>query len=103
MEEKNTKDLSALIGGLLNNPGAVSALTSLLGNGGNGLPESLFPAKSPPSCSVPSSCSAKPSRREDRKKLLLALKPFLAPEKQGTVDKLLLIEEALTALQSKIK
>lgn len=40
------------------------------------------------------------STRERRKRLLLALKPYLSPERCQAIDRILMITEALSLLQS---
>ena len=106
--ESQTPDFSGLLSGLLSNPQALSMLTSLLGQM-QAKPAQPPPCPPPePPCNGPSVCRQPPpcpplpcekpkdDGEEKRRALLLALKPFLSPQRQETIDRILMIEEALT-------
>lgn len=102
-------DISSMLSGILSNPQALSAISSLLGNlnkgqtQNNGVPASTVqntaheeakPSESSPT-SIPAgiisglgpSLSPIHNKRDDRERaLLLALKPFLSKSKCDTVD-----------------
>ena len=97
-KDERTPDLSGIISQISSNPNALAMLGSLLGN----MKPSIKPTDDSPKedqmreLIVPRSNS---STFEDRKKLLMALKPFLSPERCQTVDMLLMILEALSVFQ----
>ena len=106
-------DLSALVGNLLSNPAAMSMLSSLLS--GMGQP-SQKPPSPPDDTSVPPLPPAQPvcaqpgcphggcpqtAPRDERAALLLALRPFLPPEKCDMIDGLLRILDLLTLLRGR--
>lgn len=104
--ESGMPDLSGLLSGLMSNPQALSLLSSLLGQ--MQTQPTPPPPPSSPACAYslpqhcPTPCPPPPceKKREDcedkRRKLLLALKPFLSHERQEAVDRILMVEEALT-------
>lgn len=103
-EQTNTPDLSGLLQGLLSNPQAMSMLTGILGQ----LPakQAAAPPKQLPECPPPSEPSPHhlppPDRKNnDRRALLLALRPFLSPDRQKALDKLLMMEQALSLFYQK--
>ena len=93
MTERDMSDLSGLLSGLLKNPEALAALSSVLGGR---IPsvlghheESKEPPLAPPR-------PAMPQKNEDAKKnLLRALKPFLTPERQRAVDLIIMLQDTL--------
>ena len=101
-----TPDLSALLGTLMQNPAALSMLTSLLSgalNNKGGHPQDascmgecpkappLLPPSSPP-----------PHKSQDNRACLLnALRPYLSPSRCDTVDSLLRILELLELLRNR--
>ncbi len=100
-------DLSGILSKVMSNPQAMGMLSSLLGNmqgekqekheaekheaekHGEAREERILPPKPKPS-----------SQSENRKQLLLALKPFLSPERRQALDRILMISEALSLLQN---
>ncbi len=101
-------DLSTILSRVTENPQAMNMLSSLLGGAGSAekppKEESEVPAKesiADAKESVPAISAMKPrgSRRgEDKRRLLLALKPFLSPGRQSALDTLLLVLEATSLL-----
>ena len=101
-------DLSTILSRVTENPQAMSMLSSLLGGvGGTEKPQKeqgAEPAKETVADakeSVPAISAIRPrgSRRgEDKRRLLLALKPFLSPGRQSALDTLLLVLEATSLL-----
>lgn len=100
-------DLSALLSGLLQNPAALSMLSSLLagGLGSNGShvkkPEPCdepCPKAPPllPPCEPPH-----PKPTDDRACLLNALRPYLSPARCETIDSLLRILELMELLRKR--
>lgn len=100
-------DLSALLSGLLQNPAAISMLSSLLagGLGSNGShvkkPEPCdepCPKAPPllPPCEPPH-----PKPTDDRACLLNALRPYLSPARCETIDSLLRILELMELLRKR--
>ncbi len=103
-------DLSGILSKVMANPEALSMLSSLLG----GVPK-------PPSkeehcekreecdreceCAVvlPEKRCKKDSIREERRRLLLALKPFLSKERCEAIDRIILITDTLSLLQTEKK
>lgn len=91
---KETPDLSGLLGNLLSNPGALSALSGILGNlGGAASQEGPHTEemakkedegireKEPPSLPAMLPFSEKGGRYHDREGLLGALRPYLSPKR----------------------
>ncbi len=100
-------DLSAMLSGLLQNPAAISMLSSLLagGLGSNGShvkkPEPCdepCPKAPPllPPCEPPH-----PKPTDDRACLLNALRPYLSPARCETIDSLLRILELMELLRKR--
>ncbi|MBO7170006.1 MAG: hypothetical protein J6W28_02385 [Clostridia bacterium] len=95
--EPRAPDLSGILSQISSNPNAMAMLGSLLGNVS---PPVKHPEASTDSCACKEILPPKASASfEDRKRLLLALKPFLSPERCQTVDMLLMILEAFSAFQ----
>ena len=100
-------DLSAMISKVMANPEAIAMLTSLLGgqapkktatedcheDQGEACQEARILPAPPPKASV----------REERKQLLLALKPFLSKDRCEAIDRILLITDTLSLLQTEKK
>ncbi len=95
-------DLSGILSKVMSNPQAMGMLSSLLGNMQSEKKEKheeekreetheerLLPPK-----------PGRNSQNENRKQLLLALKPFLSPERRQALDRILMISEALSLLQT---
>lgn len=105
--ETGAPDLSGLLSTLLADPGALSAVSSLLGNlrrpdpppgaceePGGDCPPPVSPSCPPLPCPAP--CPAPrpaPSPADARRKLVEALRPFLSPEKCEMAETLLRILE----------
>lgn len=98
-------DLSTILSRVTENPQAMSMLSSLLG----GMGDTENTQKKEPSKedktdteeSAPILSTVKPRgnrRGEDKRRLLLALKPFLSPARQSALDTLLLVLEATSLL-----
>ncbi len=97
--EKSTPDLSALFSQISSNPKAMTMLASLLGGASQQSPKEEHHCE--PAC-VSEICTTPSHRKicyEDRKRLLLALKPFLSPDRCQTVDMLLIVLEAFSAFR----
>lgn len=99
-------DLSGLLSNLLQNPAALSMLTSLLsgGLGGKGGP----PPKEPPcdeDCHrappILPPASPRPPHSDNRSCLLNALRPYLSPARCDTIDSLLRILELMELLRKR--
>lgn len=101
-------DLSGILARVTENPQAMSMLTSLLGG---------MPAKAPPTPDVskerprekeeeptlPALSSSKPHKdrgHEERRRLLIALKPFLSKERKEALETLLIVLDAISLLSS---
>ena len=122
-EEHNSNgsmpDLSGLVSGLLSNPGAVAALSSLLGNlsKNTGAPsvhqddgaeeqEDAVPASTreretverPRPLPEP---TPRPRHTDNRSRLLDALRPYLTRERRDMIDSILRILELLEILQKR--
>ena len=107
-------DLSALIGTLLANPAAMSMLSSLLANRGDGTKgagvpppqkeeakgEAVAAALMPPA-PPPKSYPEKAIGEGERAALLSALRPFLPPEKCDMIDGLLRILDLLAIIRKR--
>lgn len=95
-------DLSGILTRVMSNPEAIGMLTSLLGGIKTDPPvkeaQASCEKKHEESILLPS-CPRSPSE-ENRKRLLLALKPFLTKERQAALDRILMISEALALIRS---
>lgn len=100
MSEGGLPDLSGILARVTENPQAMSMLSSLLGGMGE-----KSPKEPPPDEKAPAEKEeAKPvflpkppkSKHEEKRRLLLALKPFLSPERQKALDMLLPLLEAIS-------
>ena len=92
-------DLSHMLSQIMENPRALSMLTSLLGNataGGTKPSADTTTEKPPIPLSKPTSTAD-----ENRRRLLMALKPFVSQGRRHAIDKILMITEALSLLQRK--
>ena len=101
MENKSAEmpaDLSGMLSSIMSNPQAMSMLTSLLGNMSGEKHKEVCEEECKAEVSVPAPCEAK-GKNEKRRQLLLALKPFLSPERRQALDRILMISEALSLLQ----
>ena len=98
----NMPDLSGLLGTLLQNPAALSMLSTLLS--GNGKGNTPPPPKEPceaDSCPVSTSCLVPPPPSDNRTCLLNALRPYLSPARCNTIDSLLRILELMELLRKR--
>ncbi|MBQ9736550.1 MAG: hypothetical protein IJV96_07190 [Clostridia bacterium] len=105
-EGKALPDLSEIIGMVSANPKAMAMLSSLLG----GAPteqkapvkdlEEREEGKETPPRLPPSALGKHPDKNEERRRLLMALKPFLSPERRQAVNTLLLVLEGLSLLSA---
>ena len=105
-EQGSFPDLSSIISRVTENPQALAMLSSLLG-GGN---REMHPKEEAPPQSNADPCEKnelpvcitkeeKPNRRhEDKRRLLLALKPFLTHERRQALDTILIVWDALAML-----
>ncbi len=108
MEQNTSPDLSKLLSSVMSNPGAMNMLSSLLGGmSGDKKEEKATLSRQnekceekhlPPPCALPQDKEL--TANEKRRQLLLALKPFLSPERRQALDRILMISEALALLQS---
>ncbi|MBQ8351810.1 MAG: hypothetical protein IJY20_07195 [Clostridia bacterium] len=102
----NQPDLSGLLGNLLQNPAALSMLSSLLagslGGKGNSPPPKNEPCETE-CCGAPQPClSPAPPRQPDNRTCLLnALRPYLSPSRCNTIDSLLRILELMELLRKR--
>lgn len=94
--DSRTPDLSGILSQISSNPNAMAMLSSLLGNMS---PPPKKRAEENDDCEREILLPKPSSSFEDRRRLLLALKPFLSPERCQTVDLLLMILEAASAFQ----
>lgn len=101
---KPLPDLSGMLSKIMANPDAVAMLSSLLGNQ---MPKAPQDEKSnektddeTQACSLPVPKAKENPTREKRRRLLLALKPFLSPERCSAIDRILMITDAMSLLQS---
>lgn len=92
-KETPAPDLSQMLSQIMANPKAVSMLSGLLGGTSLHAPgsEAEHPVPRPPVS----------PRDEDRRRLLLALKPYVNKERRHAIDKILMITDALALLQRK--
>ena len=97
--ENRSPDLSGIISQISSNPKALAMLSSLLGNMGGSVPHKEADCHDECERSLPAPRSHPHSSFEDRKCLLLALKPFLSPERCQTVDMLLMVLEAFSVFR----
>ena len=88
MTQHDMPDLSGLLSGLLKNPEALAALGSVLGQSGAFTPPH-HEEREPPPRHQPK------DKGNPRKNLLLALKPFLSPERQRALDLILLLQDTM--------
>lgn len=103
----NAPDLSGLLGSLLQNPAALSMLSSLLSGGLGGKGGGAHPAerceedchRAPPL--LPPVPPPKPQPPSDRACLLNALRPYLSPARCETLDSLLRILELMELLRKR--
>ena len=104
-EKKSLPDLSEIIGAISGNPKALAMLSSLLG--GIETEKSTVEEKDTerkannesPTPRLPAPIKGTPrGKNEDRRRLLMALKPFLSHERCQAVDTLLLVLEGLSLL-----
>ena len=99
-------DLSEMLSKVMANPQAVSMLSSLLGNQiGDTAPKDEAREKDErrektEGSALPMPIAKENPSREKRRRLLLALKPFLSPERCAAVDRILMITDALSLLQN---
>ena len=94
MSEPNAiPDLSGIMEKIAGNPAALNMLTTLLGRA-----QEAKPAVS--AAPSPISPEARHSAKDERIALLLALKPFLSKEKQGTVERMIRILELTSVIRS---
>ncbi len=92
-------DLSHMLSQIMENPRALSMLTSLLGNAsGSSARSSTDTAAEKPPTPLPKPTS---TVDENRRRLLMALKPFVSQDRRHAIDKILMITEALSLLQRK--
>ena len=93
-------DLSGILARVTENPQAMSMLSSLLGGAGespkkeNDSEESKQEKEDAAPVFMPK--HGRGGKHEDKRRLLLALKPFLSPERQRALDMLLPLLEAIT-------
>lgn len=101
--EGGLPDLSGILSRVTENPQAMSMLSSLLG----GMVEKPPKVDTPPKQDKEEEKEATPvflpkherrGRHEDRRRLLLALKPFLTKERQRALETLLPVLEAIDLL-----
>ena len=99
-EQGGFPDLSGILSRVTENPQAMSMLASLLG-GATKKEEPREDPREKEDCQVISSpMPSKPhgKRDEDRRRLLLALKPFLSRERCQVLETLLLVLDAISLL-----
>lgn len=100
-------DLTGLLARVTENPQAISMLSSLLGGSVASKPSQKEEKEEPPQ---KEECDAIPviappkrhtkGRQEDRRRLLIALKPFLSKERCQALDTLLIVLDAISLLPS---
>lgn len=91
-------DLSALLSGLTGNPQAMAMLSSLLGSmqAPPGNAEEAHNAASEEKRPQTPPCREKGSPAEqNRRRLLLALKPYMSPARCQAIDRILMITDAI--------
>ena len=102
-------DLSGMVSALLSNPAAMSIFSSLLsgmGNAQHAQPSEASSAPAPlsaPSALLPPTGAVGQggAARDDRAALLLALRPFLPPDKCEMIDGLLRILDLLVLIRKR--
>ena len=102
MEKDNMPDLSGILSKVMGNPEAMAMLSSLLGSQMPKIKEEKKEedADIKEAIALPAPQIKEIPAREKRKRLLLALKPFLSSERASAVDRILMITDALSLLQS---
>lgn len=90
MTQHDMPELSGILSGLLKNPEALAALSSILGQAPHFPPKSEDCREPPP----PPRPHHK-DRGNERKNLLLALKPFLSPERRRAVDLIIILQDTM--------
>ena len=105
-------DLSGLIGTLLQNPSALASILGLL-SGLGGDKEPPCPGNCPPprpgdcppprpgDCPPPCPVPHKKGRCDERRALLMALRPFLSEGRRRAIDSILGVLEILELLENK--
>lgn len=95
-------DLSGMLSKVMANPDAVAMLSSLLGNQMPKMKdeEKKEDAEEKEVIALPAPRAKENSTREKRRRLLLALKPFLSSERASAIDRILMITDALSLLQN---
>ncbi len=103
-------DLSGMLSKVMANPEALSMLSSLLGGAAKPPQKEEHCEKREESdceckCEVllPEKRCKKDGIREERRRLLLALKPFLSKERCEAIDRIILITDTLSLLQTEKK
>ena len=110
---KETPDLSGLLGNLLSNPGALSALSGILGNLG-GQSERQPPPEEPTHTEKPEEkaeltlptmlpFAAKGGGHRDREGLLGALRPYLSPRRCQALEGACKLLEVIDLFRSQRK
>ena len=103
----NQPDLSAMLSSLLQNPAALSMLSSLLAGGlGGKSPHAQKPEQCDEPCPkapplLPPCEPPHPKPTDDRACLLNALRPYLSPARCETIDSLLRILELMELLRKR--
>lgn len=96
-------DLSGMLSKVMTNPDAVAMLSSLLGNQMPKMKDEEKKedvAEEKEVIALPAPRAKENSTREKRRRLLLALKPFLSSERASAIDRILMITDALSLLQN---
>ena len=93
MTEREIPDLSGLLSGLLKNPEALAALSSVLGGHMPNFPPHHEECKEPPP--PPPRVPTCHGNESAKKNLLRALKPFLTPERQRAVDLIIMLQDTM--------
>ncbi len=96
-------DLSGMLSKVMANPDAMAMLSSLLGNQMPKMKEEEKKdeeAVEKEAIALPVPLVKENATREKRRRLLLALKPFLSSERASAVDRILMITDALSLLQN---
>lgn len=99
-------DLSGMISRIAENPQAIMMLSSLLGGGAKSVPseekhEDIVSEKKEEKKEVPVFLPQKHGRLDERRRLLIALKPFLSKERKEALETLLIILDAVSLLPSR--
>ena len=108
MSGSSLPDLSTILSRVTENPQAMSMLSSLLGGMSQAdqvekakKEETDTKAEAESKESAPAMLAVKPRgnrKTEEKKRLLLALKPFLSPQRQAALETLVLVLEATSLL-----